>query len=159
MDVYEQLKFLRPVMATTKSRDSISTQNNDLDDSVSLPDDEPPLKKKSLKTTIAERRLELLAICAESMAPGSSAKQPTHFALLVKEKLGRLSQRKRVIARESWIFCLRSRSTSLKEEFIKLWKLINYPLSSKSTSKSTCITYESTYFNLTQCKSTLSKQK
>ena len=27
---YEQLKFLRPVMATTKSRDSTSTQNNDL---------------------------------------------------------------------------------------------------------------------------------
>ena len=44
---YEQLKFLRPVMATTKSRDSISTQNNDLDDSVSLPENEPPLKKDS----------------------------------------------------------------------------------------------------------------
>ena len=43
---YEQLKFLRPVMATTKSRDSISTQNNDLDDSVSLPENEPPLKKR-----------------------------------------------------------------------------------------------------------------
>ena len=26
---HEQVKFLRPVMATTKSRDSISTQNND----------------------------------------------------------------------------------------------------------------------------------
>ena len=42
----EQLKFLRPVMATTKSRDRISTQNNDLDDSVSLPENELPLKKR-----------------------------------------------------------------------------------------------------------------
>ena len=33
-------------MSTTKSRNSISTQNNDLDDSVSLPENEPPLKKK-----------------------------------------------------------------------------------------------------------------
>ena len=32
------------------------------------------------------------------MAPGSSAKQPTHFALLVEEKPGRLSQRNRMIA-------------------------------------------------------------
>ena len=66
---YEQLEFLRPVMATTKSRDSISTQNNDLDDSVSLPENEPPLKKKTLKTTIALRKLELLTRCAESMPP------------------------------------------------------------------------------------------
>ena len=37
---YEHLKFLRPVIATTKNRDSISTQNHDLDfnkDSFSLP--------------------------------------------------------------------------------------------------------------------------
>ena len=95
---YEQLKFLRPVMATTKSRDSISTKNNDLDDSVSLPENEPPLKKWTLKTTIAERKLELLARWAESTAPGLSAKQPTHFTLLVEEKLGRLSQRNRMIA-------------------------------------------------------------
>ena len=32
------------------------------------------------------------------MAPGSSAKQPTHFAILVEAKLGRLSQRNRMIA-------------------------------------------------------------
>ena len=32
------------------------------------------------------------------MTPGSSAKQSTHFALLVDKKLGRLSQRNRVIA-------------------------------------------------------------
>ena len=32
------------------------------------------------------------------MAPDSSAKQPTNFILLVEEKLGRLSQRNRVIA-------------------------------------------------------------
>ena len=32
------------------------------------------------------------------MAPSSSAKQPTHFALLAEEKLGRLSQRNRMIA-------------------------------------------------------------
>ena len=61
-----------------KSRDSISTQNKDLDDSVSLPKNEPPLKKKkTLKTTITEGKLELLTRCAESMAPGSSAKQLT----------------------------------------------------------------------------------
>ena len=42
---YEQLKFLRPVMTTTKIRDSISTHSNDLDDPVSLPENEPPLKK------------------------------------------------------------------------------------------------------------------
>ena len=95
---YEQLKFLRPVIATTKSRDSISTQNNDLDDSVSLLENETPLKKKNLKTIIAEGKLELLKRCAESMAPGSSAKEPTHFALLVEEKLGRLSQKNRMIA-------------------------------------------------------------
>ena len=46
------------------------------------------------KTTIAE----LLTECTEPMAPGSSAKQSTHFALLVDKKLGRLSQRNRVIA-------------------------------------------------------------
>ena len=67
-----------------KSRDSISTQNNDLDDSVSLTENEPPLKKKTLKTIITERKLELLTRFVESMAPGSSAKQPTHFALLVE---------------------------------------------------------------------------
>ena len=33
-------------MATTKSRDSISTQNNDLTDSVSFPENEAPLKKR-----------------------------------------------------------------------------------------------------------------
>ena len=46
---HEQVKFLRPVMARTKSRDSISTQNNDLDDSVSLPENQPPPKKKKKK--------------------------------------------------------------------------------------------------------------
>ena len=80
---YKQLKFLRPVMATTRSRNSIRTQNNDLDDFVSFPENEPPLKKETLKTTIAERKLEMLTRCAESMAPTLSAKQPTHFALLV----------------------------------------------------------------------------
>ena len=98
MDVYEQLKFLRPVMAATKSSDSISAQNNDLDDSVSLPENEPPVKKKILKTNIAERKLELLTRFAKSMSPGSSAKQTTHFAHLVEEKLGRLSQRNIMIA-------------------------------------------------------------
>ena len=44
---YGQLKFLRPEKVTTKSRDSISTQNNDLDGSVSLPKKEPLLKKDS----------------------------------------------------------------------------------------------------------------
>ena len=43
---YEQLKFLRPVMATIKIRDSISTQNNGLNDSVSFPENEAPLKKR-----------------------------------------------------------------------------------------------------------------
>ena len=33
---YEQFRPLRPVMATTKSQDSISTRNKDLDDSVSF---------------------------------------------------------------------------------------------------------------------------
>ena len=62
-------------MSTTKSRNSISTQNNDLDDSVSLPENEPPLKKKkTLKTTIAERKFEPLTRCTEFMSPGSSAK-------------------------------------------------------------------------------------
>ena len=59
---FDQLKFLRPVMATTKIRDSISTQNNNLDDSVSLLQSEPP-EKKTLKTTIAERKSELLTRC------------------------------------------------------------------------------------------------
>ena len=71
---FEQLKFLRPVMTTIKSRDSISTQNNDLDDSFSLLENESPLKKKALKATIAERKLELLTRCAESMAQDLSAK-------------------------------------------------------------------------------------
>ena len=43
---YEQLKFLRPPMPTTKGRVSISTQNSNLDDSVSLPENEPLLKKR-----------------------------------------------------------------------------------------------------------------
>ena len=43
---YEQLKFLRPAMALTKSWDSISTQKSDLDDSISLPENELPLKKR-----------------------------------------------------------------------------------------------------------------
>ena len=81
---YEQLKFLRPVMATTKSQDSISSRNNHLDDSISLSENEPPLIKKTLKTTIAVRKLELLTSCAKSMTPGSSGKQPTHLALLGK---------------------------------------------------------------------------
>ena len=34
------------------------------------------------------------------MATDSSAKQPTNFILLVEEKLGRLSQRNRVIAKK-----------------------------------------------------------
>ena len=33
---YEQFRPLRPVMATTKSQDSVSTRNKDLDDSVSF---------------------------------------------------------------------------------------------------------------------------
>ena len=43
---YGQLQFLRPVMTTKKSGDSISTQNND---SVSLPVNETLLKKKDSK--------------------------------------------------------------------------------------------------------------
>ena len=56
-------------MVTTKSWDSISTQNNDLDDSISRVENELPLKKRTLKTTIAERKLDLLTRCVESMAP------------------------------------------------------------------------------------------
>ena len=85
-------------MTTAKVCDRISTQNNDLDYSVSLPENVPPLKKKTLKTTIAKRKLELLTRCAESMTPCSSAKQPTHFTLVVEEKLSRLSLRNRRIA-------------------------------------------------------------
>ena len=55
-------------------------------------------KKKTLKTTIAKRKLELLTRCAKSMASSSSAKQPIHYALLAEEKLGRLSQRNKMIA-------------------------------------------------------------
>ena len=44
-------------MATTKSRHSISTQNKDFDDSVSHSENEL-LKKKTLKNTIAERKLD-----------------------------------------------------------------------------------------------------
>ena len=54
----EQLKLLRPLIVTTKSQESISTQNNDFNDSVSLPENEPVLKRKPLKTIIAERKLE-----------------------------------------------------------------------------------------------------
>ena len=43
---YEQLNFLRAVIATTKRRDNISTQNNDLDGSASLLENEPPPKKR-----------------------------------------------------------------------------------------------------------------
>ena len=46
---YEQLKFLWPVMATAKRWNSISTQNNNLDDSVSFPENEPPLKLPLLR--------------------------------------------------------------------------------------------------------------
>ena len=45
---YEQLRLLRPVMVTTKNRDSISTQNNDLGDSVSLAEKEPSLPNNLL---------------------------------------------------------------------------------------------------------------
>ena len=38
--------FLRPVMATTKIQGSISSQNNNFDDSVSLPGSETNLKKR-----------------------------------------------------------------------------------------------------------------
>ena len=51
-----------------------------------------------MKITTADRKLELLTRRAEFMAPSLSAKQPTHFGLLVEEKLVRLSQRNRVIA-------------------------------------------------------------
>ena len=65
-----------------------------------------------------------------------------------------------MIAEKRIIFSLTLRSMSLIKEFIKLCKLINYLLFKyKSTSKSSCISYESTYFNSTQCKSTLSTQK
>ena len=50
-------------MATTKSRDSISTQNNDWDISVSLPENEPPLKKKTLKAAIAEKMRAVNKMC------------------------------------------------------------------------------------------------
>ena len=40
----------------------------------------------------------LLTRYAESMSPGSSAKQPTYFALRLEEKLGRFSQRNRMIS-------------------------------------------------------------
>ena len=52
---YEQLKFLRAVTATTKSRDSISTQKKKtIWMLVSLLENEPPLKTSTRKTTIAK---------------------------------------------------------------------------------------------------------
>ena len=57
-------------------------------------------KKQTLKTTIDEGKLGLLTRYAESMSPGSSAKQPTYFALRLEEKLGRFSQRNRMISEE-----------------------------------------------------------
>ena len=88
----EQLKLLRPLIVTTKSQESISTQNNDFNDSVSLPERTCSEKKASKNYHCREK-------IRESMEAGSSVKQPTNFALLIEKKLGRLSQ-----TTESWIF-------------------------------------------------------
>ena len=74
------------VMASSKSRDSISVYDteNDFDDAVG--EYEPPPKKKS----IAEKKLELLSKCADSMTQPQSPREKSttvpHFALLVEEK-------------------------------------------------------------------------
>ena len=63
------------------------------------------------------------------MRPGLSAKQPTHFGLLVEEKLVRLSQRNRLITEKRIMDLLFEREINEFERgFIKLCKLINYPL-------------------------------
>ena len=84
------------------------------------------------------------------MAPDSSAKQPTNFILLVEEKLGRLSQRNRVIAEKRIMDILFE--IEINEFEIGLYEVVQ-------TNSITRITYELTYFNSTPCKSTLSKQK
>ena len=65
------------------------------------------------------------------MAHGSSVKQPNHFhlALLLEEKPSRLSQRDRMIAEKGIIDILFAiEINDFKGDFIKLCKLINYPL-------------------------------
>ena len=65
------------------------------------------------------------------MAHGSSVKQPNHFhfALLIEEKPGRLSQRDRMIAEKRIMDILfEIEINDLKGDFIKMCKLMNYPL-------------------------------
>ena len=49
MELLQTTRVSKTSSGHNKSRDSISTQNNDLDDSVSLTENEPPLKKKDSK--------------------------------------------------------------------------------------------------------------
>ena len=84
-----------------KNRDGFDLEGDNLECSISVPENEPPLKKTTLKKSIADRKLELLPKCAELMTqlpPDEKSTKMLHFALFVEKKLSRLSIRNRMVA-------------------------------------------------------------
>ena len=81
--------FLQPVLPSAKSRYSIGSTESDLECSISILENELPPKKTTLKKSIADRKLELLSKCIESMTQPPSEEESTkmpYFALFIGEK-------------------------------------------------------------------------
>ena len=87
---YDQLQFLPLVLASAKSRDSIGSAEIDLECSISITENEPPTKKAAHKESMAERKLDLLNNCVESMTQLPlmiNLLKMAHFALFIKGKI------------------------------------------------------------------------
>ena len=89
------LALLRVICLQKADIYSIDSTESDLECSISILENELPPKKTTLKKSIAERKLELLSKCIESMTQPPSEEESTkmpYFALFIGEKWSRLSK-------------------------------------------------------------------
>ena len=88
---FGRLNFLRSVLVSSKSFDSINANQNEIGDKV-IEENESRLNRVCKRKTLSERKLDLLSKCTDAITSGSANSKTleqavSHFASYIDEKL------------------------------------------------------------------------
>ena len=99
VDIYDLLQFLRPVLASGKSTDNISSAESNLKCSISVMENKLHSKKTSHKKFTAKKKLEMLSNSAELMMqphPDVKSTKMPHFSLFIEGKICRSNKQNKM---------------------------------------------------------------
>ena len=110
---YDLLQFLRPVLASGKSTDNISSAESNLKCSISVMENKLPSKKTAHKKFAAKKKLEMLSNSAELMMqphPDVKSTKMSHFSLFIEGKICRSNKQNKMFPKKG------SRTSSSKSK-------------------------------------------